>query len=217
MNDSCVVMFSGGRDSTLGAIRLANSGTNLTLVTISSIHLKGILDVKKRLAELKRFLPGNTVWMHLNDSDLIAPTLMLAQKTCLPCFLKYISVGVMVTKEIQSTSLAFGFTSYQNTWPEQTPYAVSKLKEALFEYNIILKTPVYDIKTKTEAIEELMNLGLSTSALEQKCSRQINNQEIASENLMDAIDEWIKALHFAISKNIFFGLPNILKYELNNL
>ena len=214
MNNLCVMMFSGGRDSTLGAIRLANSGKELVLVTVSSTHLKGISAVEKRLIELKPLLPGDTLWMHLDDSRLTAPALRLAQKTCLPCFLKYISLGVMIARQVHSSSLAFGFTTYQSAWIEQTPYAVNGLKKVLSEFGIQLETPVYDLKTKEAAIEELQTLGLSVSALEQKCSRQINNEEIASEKLQNAIDEWTKTLSYVISKNLSLDISAISQYNL---
>ncbi|HVB80636.1 MAG TPA: hypothetical protein VNE82_11915, partial [Candidatus Binataceae bacterium] len=36
---ACVLMFSGGRDSTLAALRLSKESTSLTLVTVTSDHL----------------------------------------------------------------------------------------------------------------------------------------------------------------------------------
>ena len=207
-------MFSGGRDSTLGAIRLANSGKRLVLVTVSSAHLKNISSVEKRLLELKPLLHGDTLWMHLDDSRLTAPPLRLSQKTCLPCFLKYISLGVMVARQFHSSSLAFGFTTYQSAWPEQTPYAVNGLKRVLSECNIMLETPVYDLKTKDAAIDDLQAFGLSVSALEQKCSRQINNKEIASIKMQNAIDEWTKSLSYVISKNLSLNISKISQCNL---
>jgi PP-loop superfamily ATP-utilizing enzyme len=59
----CILMFSGGRDSTLAAIRLAQEWEKLVLVTVTTEHLVGLGSVIKRLEELKLHLPGNTEWI----------------------------------------------------------------------------------------------------------------------------------------------------------
>ena len=168
------------------------------------------------MLELKRILPGDTLWIHLNDHRIVSQPLSLAQKTCLPCFLKYVSLGVIIARRVHASSLAFGFTAYQSSWPEQTHYAVENLRKVLSEYGIMLETPVYDLKTKEAAIEELQALGLSISALEQKCSRQVNNIEIASKNLKNAIDEWINVLSVLISTNLSLDMSIIFQCNLGD-
>ena len=210
-------MFSGGRDSTLAAIRLANSRMNPILVTVSSEHLNGISAVEKRLAELKRYLPHDTLWIRLSDSGLIAPNLNLATKTCLPCFLGYVSLGVIIARKYNTPYLAFGFTKYQSDWPEQTPYAIKKLRKVLTQFGISLEIPVYDISTKDGSIKELCALDMTTSALEQKCSRQLTNEELPLFVLEKAIDEWMDALHLAITSNIELDPIFITSRNINDL
>lgn len=57
---ACVLLFSGGRDSTIAAVRLSRSFERLFLVTITSEHLIGIASVRRRLSELKSRLPQTT-------------------------------------------------------------------------------------------------------------------------------------------------------------
>lgn len=217
MQELCLIMFSGGRDSTIAAVRMANSKRKLSLVTVTSDHLKGISAVKERLIELKRYLSGDTNWILVSDSNLTAPVLSIAPKTCLPCFLKYNSLGVMLARKLGASYLAFGFTGYQSSWPEQAPYAVDKLAEVLSDLGIHLEIPVYDIKTKNEVTRELQRLGLSISALEQKCTRQTMNEEIPSELLEKAIDEWTSALRLAVSSNLALDINIISCYKLDDI
>ena len=217
MDDSCVLMFSGGRDSTLAAVRLANSGKKLILSTVSSEHLEGISAVEQRLIELKRYLSEDTLWILYADTGLTAPGLNLAPNTCLPCFLKYTSLGVITARKFNTPSLSFGFTKYQSEWPEQTRYAVEKFRTVLNEFSINLEIPVYNITTKEKAIEELEGLGLTISALEQKCSRQIMNKEISLALLEKAIDEWTTALHLAVSSNLLLDPALISSRKLSDI
>ena len=61
-------MFSGGRDSTLAAIRLSQQFDRLLLATITSDHLVGIDSVRRRLTELAPLLPPGSEWLHVLDT-----------------------------------------------------------------------------------------------------------------------------------------------------
>jgi len=65
LTNSCVHMFSGGRDSTLAAVRLANRYEKLVLITVTTANLVGFKRVGQRLVELKHHLPSNTEWLHI--------------------------------------------------------------------------------------------------------------------------------------------------------
>src|SRR5688572_28129822 len=124
-----VVMVSGGRDSTLAAVRLAQTGDRLVLVTVTSGGLKGIDRVSKRVSELQLLLPDNTCWVHVRfpeDSNKSE-----AAKTCLTCHQAYIVAGVLAAEKFNATNIALGYTGYQSGWAEQTPYAIGKLNDIL--------------------------------------------------------------------------------------
>jgi hypothetical protein len=190
-------MFSGGRDSTLSAVRLARQGHEVILVTVTSAHLVGIAAVRKRLVELKSLLPDATKWVQVRQPEI--PTGALLAQTCLPCHRSYAAVGGAVAHQHGSEALAFGYTQYQADWAEQTPYAVERLREALVRGGLRLLTPVYDVASKDCAIRELRTLGLSASALEQKCLQQQFNLSLPPKQLRQEIDHWAKALELALS------------------
>src|SRR5882757_8541657 len=58
-----VLMFSGGRDSSVAALRMYEKGTMPILVTISSWHLTGIDRVRERVNEIKRRMPADIPWL----------------------------------------------------------------------------------------------------------------------------------------------------------
>lgn len=199
-----ILMFSGGRDSTLAAIRLNKINVPIKLVTITSRHLEGIDRVHKRLKELAYVLPKATPWLHIEQPDELFTDMSFYDQTCLPCHHAYVVVSAAIAKTINASQMAFGYTTYQNDWPEQTPLAVSRLEHALKQYGIKLILPVYDIATREQAIEELIKNGLSAESLEQKCLRQITNVALSDERLTQQVSLWEKAISCSMS-----GLVNI--------
>jgi predicted subunit of tRNA(5-methylaminomethyl-2-thiouridylate) methyltransferase len=194
-----IVMFSGGRDSTLATIRLAQEKLNLTLVTVSSDHLVGIDQVKVRLAELSRLLPATTEWIRIKQpTELRADTSFYSQ-TCLPCHHAYVVVGAAIAKKLAADSLAFGYVGYQNTWPEQTPTAVASLRSITERHGIKLLLPVYDIANRNQVIQELVGAGVQSNALEQKCSLQVKNIALNAEQLIAQVALWEKAITKSIA------------------
>ncbi len=193
-HDRCVLMFSGGRDSTIAAVRLARLGRPLTLVTITSDHLLGIENVKRRLAELTMHLPNRTRWIHIKQPLDLATDTTFYERTCLPCHHAYVVVSVAVARSIGAKILAFGYAGYQSDWPEQTPLAVATLRGLLADYDIELELPVRDVASRDEAETALKTLGLSQASLEQKCSRQITNVGLDDDRLRAQISLWERAI-----------------------
>jgi hypothetical protein len=98
-----------------------------------------------------------------------------------------------------SEHLSFGYVSYQNDWPEQTPLAVERLGAVLAERGIELVLPVHDLPSREAAEAELARRGLSSASLEQKCSRQVANVNLAEHVLKAQIDLWEKAIRASTS------------------
>lgn len=196
---SCTLLFSGGRDSTLSAVRLARQGGEVMLVTVTSAHLTGIDAVRERLGELKRLLPATTRWLQIRQPQVAAGTDILRAPTCLPCHRSYAAIGAAVAKQYSSPALAFGYTRYQADWAEQTPYAVDQLRDVLGRFGLTLLTPVYDVSSKEQAVSELQTLGMSAAALEQKCLQQQFNAALPTQQLKQEIDRWAEALAIALN------------------
>jgi hypothetical protein len=193
-----VLMFSGGRDSTLAALRLHESGYNPILVTIISSHLTGCENVRRRVRELASHLSPETPWILTRQPDELRTDTSFYEQTCLPCHHAYVVAGAAVAAKVGLASLAFGYAEYQNAWPEQTLLAVGRLTRVLARNGIDLILPVYNLASRDEAIAQLAAKSLSTGALEQKCIRQITNVELEPHRLRQQIDLWEKAIEASL-------------------
>lgn len=197
--DGCVLMFSGGRDSTLSALRLARQGIPLTLVTIVSGHLFGLRRVRERVEALKSRIPKNTRWLIVRQNELLATDTSFYERTCLPCHHAYVVAAAIVGAKLGTRSLAFGYTMYQSDWPEQTPLAVGTLRRLLGEFGISLVLPVADVASKSEMIYELERQGVSGESLEQKCVRQVMNVKLDEQKLVQQVGLWEAAIRASLS------------------
>lgn len=200
----CIVMFSGGRDSTLAAVRLQRTETRIALVTVTSGHLVGIDRVKSRLRELARVLPPETPWVLVRQPRDLATDTSFYERTCLPCHHAYVVVSAAIAASASARRLAFGYAGYQAHWPEQTPLAVSRLEQVLARHGIRLELPVYNLQTRTAALAELADLGLSSAALEQKCLVQVSNVSLNEARLEQQVELWEHAISASME-----ALPSI--------
>lgn len=216
-NTPCILMFSGGRDSTLAALRLQEAGFALILVTVSSGHLYGIEAVRKRLGELKRLLPNNTAWIHVRQPTDLLGRLRFTSKTCLPCQHAYVVVAAAIAQEYGAKYLAMGYASYQSGWPEQTPSATKLLKAALSEASLSLVLPCYDLTTKQAAIDLLTKHGIANTSLEQKCLRQVNNITLDEAALGAELEIWGAALRQSLHSASSVKLEVVEKNTLGGI
>lgn len=200
LKNDVLLMFSGGRDSTIAAMRLHARKEKITLVTVSSSHLIGINRVKQRLRELSSKLPPETPWLHIQQPTELQTDTSFYEKTCLPCHHAYVVVSGFLAHKMGIRRLAFGYAGYQTDWPEQTPLATARLAEVLRRHNILLELPVYDLITKEGAIDELKLHGLIDTALEQKCLRQVSNIALSDELLFEQIAFWEDAIDASFEK-----------------
>jgi hypothetical protein len=189
-----LVMFSGGRDSTLAALRLHLAGAPVTMVTVSSSHLVGIESVRQRLTELSHYLPADTRWLQVRQPEELRTDTSFYEQTCLPCHHAYVVASVVLAGLLGARRLAFGYAGYQMNWPEQTPLAVARLAHVLRRYDIALELPVYDIASRAAAIAELERFGLTSDSLEQKCLRQVTNVTLPEAQLREQIGLWEAAI-----------------------
>jgi hypothetical protein len=183
----------------MAAIRMHEHGYPLLLATISSWHLFGIDRVRERLRELKSRLPLDTPWIRLYQPEQLNADTPLYEHTCLPCHHAYTAVGAAIASKIGVAKLGFGYASYQGTWPEQTPLAVTRLSAVLARYGIELLLPVYDLVSRQQVVQELEMRGLSTAALEQKCVQQITNIKLSDVRLAEQIALWESAIDASLS------------------
>ena len=196
----CVLMFSGGRDSTLAALRLHKEGYKITLITVQSNHLYGITLVHQRLRELRNIIPENTPWLVIQQPSRLRTDTSFYEMTCLPCHHAYVVIAAALSLRLKTSALAFGYAGYQNTWPEQTPLATSRLRAVLRRHNIELHLPVYNLDSRQQVIDELRAFGVTTESLEQKCLQQVHNIALPEDKLTAQIDPWEQAIEESITK-----------------
>jgi hypothetical protein len=108
-----------------------------------------------------------------------------------------------------SRRLAYGYAGYQNSWPEQTPLAVERLRAVLARYGIELELPVYDLASREAVVAELQAHGLSARSLEQKCLRQVTNLILSEQRLRQQVKLWESAIDCSMA--------NLEKIELDVL
>lgn len=202
----CVLMFSGGRDSTLAAVRLARQGWFPVLVTVTTVELYGLSSVRQRLKELEKY--GMDCEWHQVAVSRFVPNHATYPIGCFACQQAYIAIGASVAKARSASDLALGYSGYQAFWPEQTPLAVRSLRKALNTFGYSLHLPVYDLKSKEEAISELTATGLSGDALEQKCLRQALNQPVEEPELRKIVAAWTESLVILLEDR------NLLEYDV---
>ena len=203
MGEVCVVMFSGGRDSTLAALRLFEQRYRLVLVTVTSEHLTGIQQVERRLDELRSRLRMSATWIHVVQPSRFTLAMQPAHRTCLPCHAAYSGLGLRLALDNGATSVAFGYTDYQSNWLEQTPQAIQLLRQHMRKEGVELLLPVRGLSSKVEAIRELQLAGVSHDALEQKCLVQQFNETLCPAEIATELDRWDHALEqtFQLAKS----------------
>jgi hypothetical protein len=210
-------MFSGGRDSTVAAARLGDVGEELVLVTVSSSHLVGIDRVRSRMLELRGVLPSATRWVIVRQPGNLRTDTTFYKRTCLPCHHAYVVTGAALAHMTGSPKVAFGYVSYQSSWPEQTALAVSRLRGVLDRFHLRLVLPAYDLASRDQATAELTARGLSGGALEQKCLRQVSNVTLGELELTQQIEKWTAALEASLASLEAIELTIIESVQLGSL
>lgn len=192
-NEKCILLFSGGRDSTLSSVLLSKQFEYIHLITIKSVHLKGLENVYTRLKILQPFLQEKCSWELYRKIENI-PLKRLKITTCLPCHAYYIALLQCLARSQNIKNVSLGYVGYQNCWEEQSPYAKKSLREYLANKGINLILPVEDIQTKDDMKQALKDLGLPEEASEQKCLKSSFNIPLNPSEIEEQVDAWILSI-----------------------
>jgi len=195
------VLFSGGRDSTLAAIRLARLFERIVLVTVKSPYMTGLRNLQSRLEELKRVLAVQCEWMLVPEKRLLPYQVSGKDLGCIGCHFSYFASAYSIARQLGSDSIACGFVEYQNSWVEQTPYSVARLRDLMSQYRIKLLLPVADLRSKAEVQTELATYGVTQDSLELKCSKQETDPGLAESPLKAIVDQGIEALRVVLDND----------------
>jgi hypothetical protein len=207
VDDSCVLLFSGGRDSTLAAVRLAKQFRRLVLVTVASAHMTGLDHVHARIKELKQVIPVSCQWILLPEAPHLTSDQATSHYGCISCHFGYFWCASRIADQIGGRSIACGFVEYQKHWIEQTPYAIRQLSDSLKERGQHLLLPVADVQSKAQAEAELRSHGLTTQSLELKCLRQRVDPGLVGTALSSAVDAWTDSLRALLANDSTLGSP----------
>lgn len=171
------VLFSGGRDSTLAACRLAYRGAQIHLLTGFSGLGIGSEIVNVRVREMRKHF-GNSIvaWETLDIRGLVGAIAFRNIEEDFRIFdTNLVLLGEKLALHTEATRyclnleisyLADGTSGYQSDLPEQMPEAVSIFGEFAHEYDIQYLTPIIEYKSEEQVKDELFMLGLSTKSIE---------------------------------------------------
>lgn len=173
-----LVMFTGGRDSTLAACLLMLEGIPVHLYSANSgcsIH-RGILSY--RVDELKRRF-GDLVITHVvEDISGAFRSIAIASieddivrdKKNLVLLGEKIAIHAHVINYCQRNGINIindGIASYQKEFPEQRMVAKEYFVEFMRGYGITYRSPIYDFAKSVDDVKyRLLQIGVSTKSLE---------------------------------------------------
>lgn len=179
-NEEAVLLFSGGRDSSLAVVRLIEMGYKIHLLTFDNGATEDIAKSNLRLSEYSDEIKKNIITRKIINSKKLFKKIALSsietdityfQKNlvCMGCKMAMHAISLNYCLKNGIKVIADGYTYYQKEWPEQMPKAIDEIKHFHDRYGIEYINPVYDINSKKKAKEELDSYELSTNSLEGKC------------------------------------------------
>lgn len=178
-NNPQVVLFSGGRDSTLTASLLMMKNISVCLLSAdsgASVHREV---TNYRINELiKKF--GNELVVSHHTLDVSGTFRSIALENIEYDILtdkkNLVVMGEMLAIMTHTIDYCYrnnykvincGYTKYQEEFPEQRESSIEFIKEFLGKYNLDLQCPIYNEATSIEYVKyKLMQIGLSNKPLE---------------------------------------------------
>ncbi|MCC6159813.1 MAG: hypothetical protein IT350_17305 [Deltaproteobacteria bacterium] len=165
------LLFSGGIDSAMSAVKLAEVYDRVHLVSYENGfgHYK-LGRTKKRYREIaRRFPEGRFTHSLMSTRELFEPLMKEAttvnyQKTksgfvwCMSCKLAMHTRTIAYCVEHGVDRVADGSSSSTTEMVEQAPFSINSVRRFYEEYGIGFETPVYN-RTREESINELRSMG----------------------------------------------------------
>jgi hypothetical protein len=172
-----VVLFSGGRDSSLTACLFLKDGVIVHLLTCNDGTLIDHQISTYRFDEIKAAFPL------INITRTTVSTYGLFRRIALvdieSDFLKFKKNLIFLGSQLATHTegilyclnhnidvLASGFTNYESNLAEQMPETIPILTSFIAEYGIKYTTPIYGYGSEDEVKYRLLDFGISTKSLE---------------------------------------------------
>lgn len=179
MRKEVVLLYSGGRDSMLSAVRLVRDGYNVHIITCQNGHIENIENARYSAQKLEDKYPGRifvepmiditaTMYDYLNFfARNKSIGIDLSQCICLSCRSAMLAGAIIYCKQNDVYMIATGDKDV-----DLYLFNCSKLKEAftklLEEFNIEFIHPVEYVCSNHERIVELSKNGIFPKVLEPK-------------------------------------------------
>lgn len=172
-----LVLFSGGRDSSLAACLLATAGRRVHLLTCDNgVCIGGDLSQHRYVelqAALRQRLDGRTVastmglFRRVALQDIEADFARFGKNLILlGSQLATHTEGIVHCLDRGLRSMAAGSTRYQAHFPEQMDVARDRLRAFCGEFGVEYLLPVADFASEDEVKYRLLDYGVSTKSLE---------------------------------------------------
>ena len=214
-NNYCFLMNSGGKDSTLAAIRLYNAGYNVHFIHFDNGHMRD--QDKPYLTFQKTFNKDQDYYFDYELSsvdikqlfeeyygewsDLIDNQELLSEIRCLSCRMAMYTKLLQIAKEKGYKYVAEGARISQKFMLEQIPI-ITRLKDLASSQGIKLLLPVLYVDDDQEEIDELLANNHSSKTWESKCLIGKPPKDKTSEDERIIVDYYDSILEPAVQKRL---------------
>ncbi len=172
-----VVLFSGGRDSSLVACLLANRGIPIHLLSCNNGVSIGSDLADYRFNELSRIFGDRIIRRSTVSTMGLFRRIALANiEADFATYHKNLIVlgsqlaihceAIIYCLQHGITTVASGFTAYQCSFAEQMTEAIDEIKSFVAEYNLQYTTPISHFASPDDVKFKLLDFGVSTKSLE---------------------------------------------------
>lgn len=215
-NNDCLLLYSGGKDSTLAAIRLYRSGYNVHFIHFDNGHM---LDQDKPyLTFLETFNKDKDYYFDYSLSSVDIKDLfdeyynewsskisydkeLDSEIRCLSCRMAMYTKVIQIAKERGYKYIAEGARISQKFMLEQLPIT-QRLKGLASSHGIKLLLPVLYVDDDQKEIEELLENGHSSKTWESKCLIGRPAKDKTEEDEQIIIDYYDKIIEPNVQKKL---------------
>lgn len=200
MQERILLLQSGGRDSAAAAINLLEAGESVLGITLASNAVKlnklprlRALEISQRYKSYSWAMADITEWDRSFKTKILSSISSELPKSCLICALSKMTAIIPTCLKLGIRKIAMGYTEYQSSWAEQTPYAVELQKKHLMRLGIEMILPSLEYKSKAAVENTLIAHELSPNSLENPCCiSDSGTQPVPDALIAEAIDAAFK-------------------------
>lgn len=218
---NAIILFSGGIDSTLTAIKFLEMGYNVNLITYNNGSIQNIDKVKWKIIELiEKYGSDKIFHQYISLSgyfkkyvlDVLTKDIIEYNTNfvCLGCRLLMHLYTMKLAMKWSITIVADGSNQYQYNFIEQNPLIIKQIQKVYKNQKINYIAPIYYIKSKKEVKEQLIIYTFMPKSVEGNClfegidytDDDIKNGLLYMKNKLDKINMKINTLDGEPERNM---------------